>query len=85
MIREALNQLPQQHATVHVNAADDTLVRQYLGEQYAHGGHRVIEDDTVERGGCRIEVAGTHLDATVGTRWRRIVENLSREHAWEDD
>ncbi|GAA5183861.1 flagellar assembly protein FliH [Niveibacterium umoris] len=85
VVREALNQMPQQHATLHVHTEDSALVRQYLGEQYAHAGHRIIEDDSVERGGCRIEVAGTHLDATVATRWRRVVENLSREHPWEDD
>lgn len=85
VIREALAQLPQQHAVLHVNSADDALVRQYLGEQHAHAGHRIVEDDSVERGGCRIEVGGTLLDATVSTRWRRVVENLSREHPWEDD
>jgi len=84
VIREALAQLPQQHAVLHVNSADDALVRQYLGEQHAHAGHRIVEDDSVERGGCRIEVGGTLLDATVATRWRRVVENLSREHPWED-
>jgi flagellar assembly protein FliH len=85
VIREALAQLPQQHGTVHVNSADAALVKLYLNEHYTHVGHRVVEDDSLERGDCRIDVGGTQLDATVATRWRRVVENLSTEHPWEGD
>lgn len=84
IVKEALQQLPQNHAMIHLHPEDATLVREYLGEQLAHVGNRVIEDDRVSRGGCRIEASGSQIDATVQTRWRRILENLSRsETDWD--
>ncbi|WP_341675303.1 flagellar assembly protein FliH [Niveibacterium sp. SC-1] len=85
VVREALTQMPQQHAQVHVHPEDAQLVRQYLGEQITHAGQRIVEDEHIERGGCRIDSAGTQVDASVATRWRRVIENLSREHRWDDE
>lgn len=84
IVREALAQMPQQHAAVHINPEDAALVRQYLGEQITHAGHRIVEDMSVERGGCRIDSPGAQIDASLATRWRRVVENLSRDHPWDD-
>jgi flagellar assembly protein FliH len=84
VIREALGQTPQQHAQLHVHPEDAVLVRQYLGEQIAHTGHRIVEDVSIERGGCRIDSAGAQMDATIATRWRRVVETLSENHPWAD-
>lgn len=78
VIREALTQVPQQGATVRVNPLDAALVRQYLGEQFSSTSHRLREDDDVERGGCLIESEGGQIDAQITTRWRRVVENISR-------
>ena len=81
VIREALTQVPQTGATVRVNPADAELVRQYLGEQFGSTGHRMREDDAVERGGCLVESEGGQIDAQITTRWRRVVENISRSAA----
>ena len=78
VIREALTQVPQQGATVRVNPLDAALVQQYLGEQFGSTGHRLREDDQVERGGCLVESEGGQIDAQITTRWRRVVENISR-------
>lgn len=85
VIREALGQTPQQHAQLHVHPEDAVLVRQHLGEQLTHTGHRIIEDASIERGGCRIDTASAQSDATVATRWRRVVETLSKDHPWSDN
>jgi len=81
VIREALTQVPQQGATVRVNPLDAALVQQYLGEQFGTTGHRLREDEAVERGGCLIESEGGQIDAQITTRWRRVVENISRSAA----
>jgi len=81
VIREALTQVPQQGATVRVNPLDAALVRQYLGEQFSSTSHRLREDDDVLRGGCLIESEGGQIDAQITTRWRRVVENISRSAA----
>lgn len=84
VVREALQHLPQGKAMIHLNPDDAVLVREYLGEQLAHNEHRIVEDDLVDRGGCRVESAGSVVDATVQTRWRRIMENLNCDDTdWE--
>jgi flagellar assembly protein FliH len=84
LVREALGQLPQNHALLHLNPQDASLVREHLGEQLAHVGNRIIEDAQITLGGCRIEASGSQIDATVETRWRRILENLGRDETdWD--
>lgn len=82
MIQEALGQLPHQHAAIYLNPEDASLVRSYLGDQLAHAGHRIHEDPKLARGDCMLDAGGSHVDATVATRWRRVVEGLGLEDAW---
>lgn len=79
--REGLLALPQGAAVLRVNPADAELLRRYLADQYASVGHRVNEDARVSRGGCFIESPGGQIDGEVQTRWRRVVENLTRSAA----
>lgn len=78
VIREAIQALPQQGAVIRINPADLQLVRRYVDEHFDSLGHRVAEDDSVTQGGCIIESAGGQIDAQIQTRWRRVVENLTR-------
>lgn len=78
VIREALQSLPQQSASLRVNPEDALLARRYLADHYEGLSHRIVEDAAVLRGGCMIESAGGQIDAQVETRWRRVVENLSK-------
>ncbi len=83
-IRTALLQLPQEHAHIYLNPEDIALVREQLGEQLDPTSQRLIEDDSLTRGGCRIESPGAQIDATVETRWRRVLEHLGQTNAaWE--
>lgn len=82
VVREALAQLPHQHAAIYLNPEDAALVRSYLGEQMAHAGHRIHEDYKLARGDCLIEAGGTQIDATVATRWRRVLDGLGLADAW---
>jgi flagellar assembly protein FliH len=84
IVREALAQLPHGHALIHLHPDDASLVREYLGEQLAHGGNRIVDDDQVSSGGCRIEASGSQIDATLQTRWRRILQNLGCGEAEAD-
>ncbi|PKO58654.1 MAG: flagellar assembly protein FliH [Betaproteobacteria bacterium HGW-Betaproteobacteria-19] len=80
-IRAALQQLPQSHAQIRLNPEDLALAREHLGEQLSHGGHRLVEDDSIARGGCRVEASGAQIDATMDTRWRRVLESLGKDEA----
>jgi flagellar assembly protein FliH len=85
LIREALLQLPQTHALIHLNPEDVEMAKEYLGEQLTHAGHRLVEDAAITRGGVRIDASGSQIDATVQTRWRRIMDNLGRNISWDGD
>ena len=83
VVREALAQLPQQHAAIFLHPEDASLVRSYIGDALGHAGHRIHEDTRLARGDCVIEAGGSQLDATVATRWHRTVEGLGVDAAWD--
>ena len=82
VVRDALAQLPQQHAAIHVHPDDAALVRTYLGDQLGPTGHRLLEDAQMTRGGCHIQATGSQIDATLETRWRRVIESLGKSDQW---
>jgi flagellar assembly protein FliH len=83
VVREALSQLPHQHAAIYLHPDDASLLRSYSGDLLSHAGHRIHEDAKLSRGDCLLESGGTQVDATVAMRWRRVVENLGMDNAWE--
>lgn len=84
VIREALEQLPLLHASIHLNPEDASLARLRAGEQLAHAGHRIHEDTKLKRGDVIIEAGGSHLDASLETRWRRVMDALGQQTPWID-
>lgn len=82
VIRQALAQLPVQHAMIHLNAEDAALVRGHAGEQLAHGGHRIQEDAQLARGDVVIESGGAHLNARLATRWQHVIAALGDDTPW---
>ncbi|MBI4984682.1 MAG: flagellar assembly protein FliH [Rhodocyclales bacterium] len=82
VVHEALGQLPHQHAAIYLHPEDASLVRSYLGDQLAHAGHRIHEDPKLARGDCILDAGGSTLDASVATRWRRVLESLGLDLAW---
>lgn len=84
VIREALDQLPMLHAAIRLNPEDASLVRLRAGDQLSHAGHRIHEDPKLKRGDVVIEAGGSHVDASLATRWRRTVEALGQNAPWVD-
>lgn len=84
VIREALQQLPLLHAAIHLHPDDASLARLRAGDQLAHAGHRIHEDPSLKRGDVIIEAGGSHLDASLAARWRRVVESLGQDAPWID-
>jgi len=82
VIKEALLQLPHQHAAIFLHPEDAALVRSYIGDQLSHAGHRILEEPGLERGGCRVEAAGSQIDGTLETRWSRVVESIGLKDEW---
>lgn len=86
VVREAIAALvnPHGHPTLAINPDDAALVRDQLGEQLTHTGWRLIEDPQIARGGCRVDNSGAEIDATLPSRWRRVIDSLGRQGDWLD-
>ena len=82
VVREALTQLPHQHAAIYLHPEDASLVRSYLGDQLTHLGHRILEESALARGGLRMGAGGSHLDASGETRWKRVIEGMGASSEW---
>lgn len=82
VIREALLQMPLQHAMIHLNTEDAALVRAHAGEQLTHAGHRIQEDPQLTRGDVVIEAGGAHLNARLATRWQNVIAALGQDTPW---
>lgn len=80
-IREALAQLPAQHAVIHLNSQDAELIRSQLGDTLGRAGHRMLEDPQLSRGDVLVEAGGTQVDARLSTRWQRVWDSLEPDPA----
>lgn len=78
IIREALAALPLHHGhvTLHIHPTDAEAVRQHLGSQFTQAGWHVVEDAQVELGGCFLRAGSSEIDATLATRWKRVLESI---------
>lgn len=84
IVLDAMHYLPQVQAPARliVHHEDAKLLRQYLADELAEQHWQVLEDSSVERGGCLVETGENHIDATNEMRWKRITEALSRHDDW---
>lgn len=78
VIREAIAALPLHHAHVslHLNPADAALVKGNIGEQLAQAGTQIFEDPTISSGGCKLVAGASEIDASIETRWKRVLEAI---------
>jgi len=86
VVHEALSGLARtaDPGGIYVNPADLAMLEERLGDALTHAGWKPFADERVERGGCRLEFAGGQVDATVATRWARVMSQLERNDAWLD-
>ena len=84
VVKEAINSFPQanQHPQLVLHPQDAALVRSSLEAELAHGHWRVVEDNQIVPGGCRLETAHGELDATLERRWRGVLESLGKSGEW---
>ncbi|HLP98538.1 MAG TPA: flagellar assembly protein FliH [Sideroxyarcus sp.] len=84
VVREAIGTLPHFNQGAHLvlHPDDAALVRERMGEQLAHSGWKIFEDARIERGGVRIETANSQIDASLETRWKRVVSALGQDSPW---
>ena len=85
MIREAIAELPFHHGAIslHLNPEDTNAIRASLSEQLAHTGAHIVSDNNISAGGCQITAGNCGIDATIETRWKRVIEAIGvSPHEW---
>ncbi len=87
IVRGAMENLPQNtaHPHLHLHPDDAALVRARMQTEIAQGGWRVIEDQRLQRGGCRVETLVSETDATIENRWQRLAAGLGQNSSWLDE
>ncbi|SDV46583.1 flagellar assembly protein FliH [Chitinasiproducens palmae] len=65
-----------------VNPADLPVVDAYLAGDLAAAGWSVRSDITIARGDCRAKAGSGEIDATLATRWTRVVTALGKDRPW---
>jgi flagellar assembly protein FliH len=86
LVRRLLEEEGAPHLTIRLHPEDLSLVREGLDAELAKGGHRLIADASIARGGCLVESDSHVIDATLPSRWRRLVARLWPESAhWEEE
>ncbi|MDP2246617.1 MAG: flagellar assembly protein FliH [Nitrosomonadales bacterium] len=87
VVRESIRYLPmvKQPARILLNPLDAEAVKLNLAEELAEGGWQIIEDSSIERGGCMVETPSNQIDATNGMRWKRISDALGQPSEWLDE
>lgn len=85
IVSNAIGNLPHfnQNAHLILHPDDAELVRKHMGEQLSHTGWKIFTDPQIIRGGCRVETAHSHVDASTEARWKRIVESIGQDKSWQ--
>lgn len=84
IVREAVRYLPALHppALLYLNPGDAVLVKDKIGDELTKMGWLLTEDAQLEAGGCRVETANNQIDASLPTRWQRLLAALSKQSDW---
>ncbi len=86
IVREAIAALPLHHGhvTLRLHPADAANLRRLMGDELSHSGTQIIEDGAVSAGGCLLQAGASEIDASIETRWRRVLETIgTTPQAWQ--
>ena len=84
LVKDALAQLSNTTTplSLTLHPDDAAVVRTHLAETIDNGHWNLIEDAAMQRGGCLLQTASSHLDATLGARWQQLTAKLGLDDAW---
>ncbi len=78
VVREALSVLPVglREVRLHLHPEDARLVREALAPPEGSAAWQIVEDPVISRGGCRISSQTSQVDATLETRFNRVINSM---------
>ncbi|WP_374337699.1 flagellar assembly protein FliH [Leeia sp.] len=86
LVQEVIADIPYlgEQPRLYLHPEDLDLLRHSLQVELAPDGWLLQPDPALTRGGCRLETAGGSVDATLETRWQRVLAALGQGHAQPD-
>lgn len=80
LIQDVLQSRPEPGAplSLRLNPDDLDLVQAFLQKDPDHLHYRLIADERISRGGCITETTLGSVDATLETRWQRVISALGQ-------
>ena len=86
VIREALGMLAadSKNALIRLNPLDAEVLQDAVQTEFAALNLSLVSDATIQPGGCLITSAGTVVDGSLDTRWRRAIASLGLKLPWDD-
>ena len=84
IVQEATRRLPHsmQHPRLILHPDDAALIRNHLNDQLLQSNWEIHEDEQMEKGGCRLETRDGEVDASLSTRWQRILATIGQDNNW---
>lgn len=84
LVQHILNTLPtvQPPAFIVLHPSDAHLINKHIGNELSESGWRIIEDASIEPGGCKIETSTNEVDASLTNRWQYLVDALNQNTNW---
>lgn len=84
IVQEAIRNLPNtmQHPRLYLHPDDAKIVHMHLDSQLAQDSWSIREDEQLSKGGCRIEVNGGEIDASLEMRWQRVLSAIGQNDSW---
>lgn len=85
-LREGMASLPSlsEQVTLVVHPADARMLRELSGDEHVLPvPWKIVEDAQLTRGGFKLETSSTEVDASMETRWQRVIAALGRDDAWD--
>ncbi len=86
IVQEAIRHLPNsmQHPCLILHPTDAALVRRHMNDQLSHANWEIHEDKQISQGGCLLKANGSEVDASLATRWQRILAAIGQKDNWID-
>ncbi len=81
VVEKALEQIPilQLPAKLLLNPLDAELIEASQGRSLNDAGWKIVHDPQISRGGCRLETGSNDVDATVETRFEKMMAALGKK------
>jgi flagellar assembly protein FliH len=83
IVRETVRDVPPfgQGTRLRLHPEDATLIGKHLGAEL-EADWSIVGDETMTRGGCRVESSAGEIDASMETRWQKLCAALAQDQAW---